>query len=73
MIFKQYENGSCDIIFSDEETKIIQEKQMIHLSDEALRHFSNHMIKIIMDWNTKFNPELQKLQTSVNTEIKTDI
>jgi hypothetical protein len=73
MIFKQYENGSCDIIFSNEETKIIQERQVIHLSDEALRHFGNHMIKIIMDWNIKFNPDVQKLNTKVDTEVKTYI
>jgi hypothetical protein len=73
MIFKQYENGSCDIIFSNEETKIIQERQVIHLSDEALRHFGNHMIKIIMDWNIKFNPDVQKLHTKVDTEVKTYI
>lgn len=38
MIFKQYENGSCDIVFSEEEIKAISENKKIHLSDESLRH-----------------------------------
>jgi hypothetical protein len=70
MKFQQYENGSCDIIFSDEEVKIIQEKKVVHLSDEALKHFGNHLVKIITDWNIKFNPEVQKLLTETDTIIK---
>jgi hypothetical protein len=43
MIFKQYENGSCDIVFSKEEIEIINKKECIHLNSEALKHFGNHL------------------------------
>lgn len=69
MIFKQYKNGSCDIVFSDEERKIINEKQVLHLSDESLRHFGNYLMKIVTDWNVNFNPDLQNLKTQENQEI----
>jgi len=66
MIFKQYENGSCDIIFSWKERLLLFKKGKLHLSDEDLRHFGNHLVKIVSDWNMKFNKELQiKLQSVV--------
>ena len=37
MKFKQYKDGSCDIIFSKSESKIINEQNKIHLTDEFLR------------------------------------
>jgi hypothetical protein len=39
MIFKQYEDGSCDIVFSKEELKVISKKKCIHLSDEVIKTF----------------------------------
>ena len=72
MKFKQYENGSCDIEFSWKERIALFRKGKLHLSDESLRHFGNNLMKIIMDWQTKFNEELKNKQTIVNTEIKTD-
>ena len=54
MKFKQYENGSCDIEFSLKERWLILKKGKIHLSDEMLKHFGNHLVKIVMDWQLKF-------------------
>jgi hypothetical protein len=70
MIFKQYENGSCDIEFSKEEIKIINEKEKIHLSDETLRHFGNNLIRMVSEWNLKFKKEIQEKKTYTNTEIE---
>ncbi len=70
MKFKQYENGSCDIEFSKEEIKILNEKGKIHLSDEALRHFGNHLVRIVAEWNFKFKKETQDKVTYDNSEIK---
>jgi hypothetical protein len=68
--FKQYENGSCDIEFSKEEIKIISENKKLHLSDENLKHFGNTLVKIVMDWQLKFNEELSKKLTSVDFKIE---
>jgi hypothetical protein len=71
MIFKQYENGSCDIEFSLKEKWIILTKGKIHLSDEALRHFGNHLVKMVSEWNLKFNEKLKNKTTNDNTKIET--
>ena len=70
MKFKQYENGSCDIELSWKERFILFKKGKLHLSDEYLRHFGNNLVKIVADWNFKFNKELQEKQTYTDTEIK---
>jgi hypothetical protein len=71
MIFKQYENGSCDIEFSEEEVKIISKKKSIHLSEESLRHFGNNLVKIVADWQVKLSAEVKNKRTNENTEIIT--
>jgi hypothetical protein len=72
MKFKQYDNGSCDIEFSWKERFIVLKKGKIHLSDKYLRHFGNHLVKIVADWNLKFNEELKKETTFKDTEIKSE-
>jgi hypothetical protein len=72
MIFKQYEDGSCDIVFSFKEKFLILRKGKIHLSDEALRHFGNTLVKIVADWNIKFNDDIKNLQTKLDTKIKVE-
>jgi hypothetical protein len=70
MKFKQYENGSCDIEFSVKERWIILKKGKIHLSDEALRHFGNNLVKMVSEWNLKFKQETQEKITYDNTKIE---
>jgi len=73
MIFKQYENGSCDIEFSEEEIQTLLERKKIHLSDENLKHFANNLIKIVSDWQSNFNKKIAHQKTFENTKIKVDI
>ena len=73
MIFKQYTNGSCDIEFSKEEIEAITKTQTLHLSEEALRHFGNHLVKIVAEWQFNFSDEVKKIQSKENTEIKSDL
>jgi hypothetical protein len=70
MIFKQYEDGSCDIEFSKEELNILSKKEKLHLSAENLRHFGNNLIRIVSDWNIKFNEELKNKETFESTKIE---
>jgi hypothetical protein len=72
MKFKQHENGSCDIEFSKEEVKIIYKKKSIHLSEEALRHFGNNLVKIVTDWQAKFSEKVKNKQTFEGDKIITD-
>jgi hypothetical protein len=69
MIFKQNKiDGSCEILFSDEEKKIINDKQKIFLDAESFRHFGNVLIKMVADWNINFNDEL-KSRITLGDEI----
>jgi hypothetical protein len=68
MIFKQYENGSCDIEFSKKEIQILNEKNKLHLSEEFLKHFSNTLVKICMDF--KFKEEINKKLTTKDDKIE---
>jgi hypothetical protein len=68
MIFKQYKDGSCDIEFSKEEIKILNEKSKLHLSEEFLKHFANNLVKICMDFN--FKDEINKKCTTLNDKIE---
>jgi hypothetical protein len=70
MIFKQHNDGSCDIEFSWKERITLFRKGKIHLSDESFKHFSNHLIKMIMDWNYKFKKGVDQKQTFSDTEVK---
>jgi hypothetical protein len=70
MNFKQYEDGSCDIEFSKEEIKIINDKNKLHLNDVMLRHFGNKLVEIVADWNSKFKKETAEILTYPNTKIK---
>jgi hypothetical protein len=69
MKFKQYENGSCDIKFSWRERITLFRKGKLHLSDEDLRHFGNNLVKIVMDWQIKFNKDVANKQTFEDTKI----
>ena len=71
MKFNQYEDGSCDILFSKQEAEVISKKQKIHLSDESLRHFGNHLVKLVAEWNIKFREEIKDKRTEENMEIET--
>jgi hypothetical protein len=66
MIFKQYDNGSCDIKFSWKERMMVLKKGKLHLSEDNLKHFGNNLVKIVMDWQLKFNEKTQNIQTYSN-------
>ena len=66
MIFKQYDNGSCDIEFSWKERMIILKKGKLHLSENNLKHFGNNLVKVVMEWQLKFNEKTQNIQTNSN-------
>ena len=70
MIFKQYKDGSCDIEFSKQERKIIQEKGKVTLSAISLRHFGNNLLKIVADFNKNFNKEISLTGTNKDSKIE---
>jgi len=70
MKFIQYEDGSCDLKFTDEEVSVIKDKQKLHMNSTSLRHFGNNLIKIVVELN-ELLPEEDKIIETMDTEVKT--
>jgi len=70
MIFKQKEDGSCDIIFSWKERFTLFFKGKLYFSDETLRHFGNNLVKIVSEWQIKFREDIANKITSKDTKIE---
>jgi hypothetical protein len=37
---------------------------------KSLRHFGNNLVKIVADWQVKFNDEIKNKKTYTDTEIE---
>ena len=70
MIFDQKKDGSCEIIFSKEEIKIITKYKKLYRDKEFLKHFSNSLINICMQFNNNFDEKTKQLMTERNTRIE---
>jgi len=71
MRFKQNKkDGSCKIYFEKHEIKIISKKGYLYLSDIFLRHFGNHLVKIVSDWNMNFSDKVKSICTETNLTKK---
>ena len=73
MKFKQFEDGSCDIEFNDEEINCISKNKKLHLTNVFFKHFANYLFKTIVDWQQKFPEEVKRLKTKTEQEINSDI
>jgi len=70
MIFKQHENGGGEILFKEEEIKILNKTKKLILTSGAVRDFGNNFIKIIIDTYEKL-PEKEKQRQTQSAEVKT--
>ena len=70
-IVQNQKDGSAEIRFSWKEVFVILRKRKLTFTAEGLRHFGNHLVKIVSEWNLWFNEDLKNKQTKCN-EIKVD-
>jgi len=71
MEIRQYEDGSADIIFTDKEKKIINEKGNLKLTAEGIRHFGNHLVKIVSDFQINLKQNIREMKTQEGQDIET--
>ena len=45
-------------------------KGKLHLSDEYLRHFGNNLMRIVIDWQSKFKEDIANKQTTEDSKIE---
>ena len=66
MKFDQKQDGSCDILFSEEEIKILNKHKKLHLSQKFLKDYINNMGKILFELNEKLDEKTKNLTTLSN-------
>ena len=71
MRFIQEKNGSCDIIFSDEEIKVLNKYKKLQLPKESTKHFINNLSRLLLSLNGNFDEETKKLLSS-STVVEID-
>ena len=68
MIFSQKENGKIELVLTFKERVKFFILGKIILTDIGSRHFGNHLVKAVIEWQKKF----VKLATNENTPIDTE-
>ena len=69
-IIQKHEDGSAEIIFSDEEIEIIRKRKKLIFTPLSLKNFGNILVKTVADWQSKFGHKLQK-HISTDNNVKT--
>lgn len=69
MIFKQKKDGSCDLVFHEDEIKILNKYKKLHLSAEFTRHFSNTLFKIVHDLTVNLDENTKKIHSFEEMDI----
>jgi len=64
-------NGSGEIIFNDDEIKMINDNKKILLSAEALKHCTNLFVSLAIECNKNFSKENAQLLSEMGQDIKT--
>lgn len=72
MIFRQLENGKVELLFNlRERIKLLFTGKLI-ITDIGSRHFGNHLVKAVIEWQHKFDPKFSKYQTTENDPVETE-
>ena len=70
MKFRQSkEDGSCDLIFSDEEIKNLNKNKKLHFTPETLKTFGNVLVHMVGTFNANFNKDIQNKMTESNEKL----
>ena len=64
----QHKDGSGEIVFSWKEIWILIKKRKLKLTPESLKHLSNNLVKIAVEFNEKFS-EAQQRQKTFSNEV----
>lgn len=65
----QKPDGSCDIVFNWKERILLFRRGKLYLKPEALRHFGNTLMKIVIEWNQNFDKSTSLIQSFNDSKI----
>lgn len=71
MKINQKEDGSGEIVFTDQEIEIIKKNKKLILSVEFLKHFINLFMSVFFEYQKKFNTKTRNMTTPIDQEIET--
>lgn len=67
MKFIQKNDGSCDIIFSNEEVEVLNKYKKLQLSKESTKHFINNLSRVIFALNENLDEKTKNLMSYDST------
>ena len=70
-IIKDLNKKEVYLTFSEKEIEIITQKRKLIFTEEGVRHFGNHLVKIVADLNTNLSEEIKQKDTREHTKIQT--
>jgi hypothetical protein len=70
MIINQKEDGSGEIVFTDQEIEIIKKKKKLTLSVEFLKHFINLFMSLFFEYQRKFDTKTRNISSPLDQEIE---
>jgi hypothetical protein len=69
----QHKDGSGEIVFSWKEIWILIKKRKLRLTAESLKHLSNNLVKLAVEFNENFSKAQQQQKTYSNeVDVKDD-
>tara|TARA_R100001129_G_scaffold83033_1_gene56495 strand:+ start:315 stop:527 length:213 start_codon:yes stop_codon:yes gene_type:complete len=60
----QDKDGTGHIGFNDQEIHTLNKTKEIVMPPETLKHFGNHIVRIVAEWNANFNDDIKILQSN---------
>ena len=72
MQFIQLENGKVQIRLTVKERLTFFLKGKITLTQLGSRHFGNHIVKMVVDWQGKFKDNIKNTTTTESTPVETE-
>jgi hypothetical protein len=70
MKFYQKDDGGCDLVFSDEEIKIINKHKRLRFTPFTFRHFGNVIVEMVARFQLFFDDKLANLETFSTQKIE---
>jgi len=70
MKIDQKEDGSGEIVFTDQEIEIIRKNKKLILSVKFLKHFINLFMSVFFEYQKKFDTRTRNMSTVIDQEIK---
>jgi|8_EtaG_2_1085327.scaffolds.fasta_scaffold04449_7 Asp-tRNA(Asn)/Glu-tRNA(Gln) amidotransferase C subunit len=67
MKFIQKKEGSCDIVFSNEEIEVLNKYKKLQLSKESTKHFINNLSNILFILNENLDEKTKNLMSYDST------